>query len=287
MFLNLARPRGAGHRRAGRARPTALKAELIAQLSGLRDDETGEVAITRGVRHRASSTAGPYLENAPDLLIGYNAGYRASWDGATGVVAGAGLRGQRQGLERRPLHRSAAGAGRALLQPHDRHARIRRWSTSRRPSLRAVRPRRRPAHMDGKPLFDSRRSPARNVPGATRRREGRRVGDAGRPPPRRRRCAVAAAAAQPRCSAAVRARKAPRARHRARLRRHGLRAGAAADGRGPPAEPVAAGRAGHASQPLGTVDAAAEPGRLVELHHRPGRGRPRHLRLRPPRPEDA
>ena len=27
--------------------------------------------------------------NAPDLLIGYNAGYRASWDGATGVVASA------------------------------------------------------------------------------------------------------------------------------------------------------------------------------------------------------
>ena len=31
---------------------------------------------------------GPYLENAPDLLIGYNAGYRMSWDCATGVVAG-------------------------------------------------------------------------------------------------------------------------------------------------------------------------------------------------------
>ncbi len=29
---------------------------------------------------------GPYLTNGPDLLIGYNAGYRASWDGATGVV---------------------------------------------------------------------------------------------------------------------------------------------------------------------------------------------------------
>jgi hypothetical protein len=30
---------------------------------------------------------GPYLVNAPDLLFGYNAGYRVSWDGATGVVA--------------------------------------------------------------------------------------------------------------------------------------------------------------------------------------------------------
>ena len=32
--------------------------------------------------------SGPYLENAPDLLIGYNAGYRTSWDCATGVVSG-------------------------------------------------------------------------------------------------------------------------------------------------------------------------------------------------------
>ena len=32
--------------------------------------------------------SGPYLENAPDLLIGYNTGYRTSWDCATGVVSG-------------------------------------------------------------------------------------------------------------------------------------------------------------------------------------------------------
>ncbi len=31
---------------------------------------------------------GPYKGNAPDLLVGYNHGYRISWDGATGVVAG-------------------------------------------------------------------------------------------------------------------------------------------------------------------------------------------------------
>ncbi len=31
---------------------------------------------------------GPYSENAPDLVIGYNAGYRTSWDCATGMVSG-------------------------------------------------------------------------------------------------------------------------------------------------------------------------------------------------------
>jgi GAF domain-containing protein len=35
------------------------------------------------------------------------------------------------------------------------------------------------------------------------------------------------------------------------------------------------------------LDAAAEPGRLVQLHHRSRPGRPRHLRLHPPRPTRA
>ncbi len=39
-------------------------------------------------------------------------------------------------------------------------------------------------------------------------------------------------------------------------------------------------------QTLAHLGPAAEPGRLVELHHRHRRRRPRHLRLRPPRPED-
>jgi len=66
----------------------ALKTELKAQLDGLRDDEKSEVAI-----NEAFDTdllyRGPYKGNAPDLLIGYNHGYRISWDCAGGVVAGA------------------------------------------------------------------------------------------------------------------------------------------------------------------------------------------------------
>jgi predicted AlkP superfamily phosphohydrolase/phosphomutase len=66
----------------------ALKTELKAQLDGLRDDEKNEVAI-----NEAFDTdllyRGPYKGNAPDLLIGYNHGYRISWDCAGGVVAGA------------------------------------------------------------------------------------------------------------------------------------------------------------------------------------------------------
>ncbi|MGE0123584.1 MAG: alkaline phosphatase family protein [Vicinamibacterales bacterium] len=69
------------------AEAAALKAELAAKLGGLPDAATGEVGI-REAFDTAALYSGPYLENAPDLIIGYNAGYRASWDGASGVVAG-------------------------------------------------------------------------------------------------------------------------------------------------------------------------------------------------------
>jgi len=65
----------------------ALKAELVSRLSGLRDDERGEVGI-REAFDTGALYQGPYVREAPDLLVGYNAGYRASWDCATGVVAG-------------------------------------------------------------------------------------------------------------------------------------------------------------------------------------------------------
>jgi predicted AlkP superfamily phosphohydrolase/phosphomutase len=64
-----------------------LKAELIAKLSGAVDGERGVVGITEGF-DTGSLYRGPYVREAPDLLVGYNRGYRASWDCATGVVAG-------------------------------------------------------------------------------------------------------------------------------------------------------------------------------------------------------
>jgi predicted AlkP superfamily phosphohydrolase/phosphomutase len=65
----------------------ALKAEIVARLSGLRDDGKDAIAV-REVFDTARLYDGPYVGNAPDLLIGYNAGYRVSWDCASGVVAG-------------------------------------------------------------------------------------------------------------------------------------------------------------------------------------------------------
>ncbi|MFQ5649761.1 MAG: alkaline phosphatase family protein [bacterium] len=62
-----------------------LKSELIEKLSGLVDPQNGEVAITEMYdSHKIYS--GPYVNEGPDLISGYNIGYRISWNGATGVV---------------------------------------------------------------------------------------------------------------------------------------------------------------------------------------------------------
>ena len=66
----------------------ALKKELKEKLEGLVDEETGEVAIVR-VYDTAELYSGPYVDNGPDLIIGYNEGYRASWDGAIGKGNGS------------------------------------------------------------------------------------------------------------------------------------------------------------------------------------------------------
>jgi len=86
MFLNLEGREAQGIVKPG-AEAAALKAELVAKLNGLKDDESGEVAINE-LFETARLYQGPYLVNAPDLIVGYNAGYRCSWDGATGVVSG-------------------------------------------------------------------------------------------------------------------------------------------------------------------------------------------------------
>ncbi len=68
-----------------RSEVDSLKAEIGTKLKGLRDEENDEVAIVEAF-DTAQLYRGPYLENAPEFIIGYNRGYRTSWDCATGVV---------------------------------------------------------------------------------------------------------------------------------------------------------------------------------------------------------
>ena len=85
LYLNL-RGREAQGTVGEREEAKRLKAELLQKLNGLKDGaNSGAVAITR-VYDKDAIYAGPYKDNAPDLLVGYNEGYRASWDGVTGIV---------------------------------------------------------------------------------------------------------------------------------------------------------------------------------------------------------
>ena len=68
------------------AEAEALKRELIAKLSGLPDDPLGATAI-RQIYATSALYKGPYLDAAPDLIVGYNDGYRTSWDAAVGKVS--------------------------------------------------------------------------------------------------------------------------------------------------------------------------------------------------------
>jgi len=86
MFLNLKGREQHGIVERGEEEE-ALKAELVEKISGLVDEEKGEVGITE-LFDVKKLYSGPYMGNAPDLLIGYNSGYRISWDGATGMASG-------------------------------------------------------------------------------------------------------------------------------------------------------------------------------------------------------
>jgi predicted AlkP superfamily phosphohydrolase/phosphomutase len=63
----------------------ALKKDIIEKLNGLKDEENGQTAINT-VFDRDDLPPGPYKENCPDMIVGYNEGYRVSWDSVTGKV---------------------------------------------------------------------------------------------------------------------------------------------------------------------------------------------------------
>jgi predicted AlkP superfamily phosphohydrolase/phosphomutase len=86
MFLNMKGREAEGIVVPGEE-ATRVKEEIISKLNGLMDEEKREVGI-KEVFDTAKVYGGPYVENAPDLIIGYNGGYRISWDGATGMVSG-------------------------------------------------------------------------------------------------------------------------------------------------------------------------------------------------------
>jgi len=84
LYLNLKGREREGIVEAG-AEAETLKEELRAKLQGLIDPASGTVGIT-GVFDCDAVYAGPYVDNAPDLIVGYGEGFRASWDSVMGKV---------------------------------------------------------------------------------------------------------------------------------------------------------------------------------------------------------
>ena len=84
LYLNIAGRESHGFVKPG-AEADALTKELIGKLDGLVDPETGKVSIS-GVFACNELYAGPYAGNAPDLIVGYSEGHRASWDAVNGKV---------------------------------------------------------------------------------------------------------------------------------------------------------------------------------------------------------
>jgi len=83
VYLNLRGREAQGI--VGQEEADGLRAELAARLTGLSDG--GTTAIERAYIAR-EVYRGPYTDAAPDLVIGYADGYRASWDAAVGKATG-------------------------------------------------------------------------------------------------------------------------------------------------------------------------------------------------------
>jgi predicted AlkP superfamily phosphohydrolase/phosphomutase len=60
-----------------------LREELCGKLSGLVDDETSELAISRAFDAH-EIYRGPYRAEGPDIVVGYGKGYRVCWEAAVG-----------------------------------------------------------------------------------------------------------------------------------------------------------------------------------------------------------
>jgi predicted AlkP superfamily phosphohydrolase/phosphomutase len=84
IFLNVRGREAQGVVEPG-AEAAALAEELAARLGGLQEPGSGGLAIQEVFpAHRLYR--GPYADQAPDLIVGYAPGWRASWDGVRGVV---------------------------------------------------------------------------------------------------------------------------------------------------------------------------------------------------------
>lgn len=85
IFINLKDRFSQGIVTSG-AEAEQLRAEIARKLALLVDPATGKQAIRR-VYEAARAYRGPYKDQAPDLIVGYERGYRVSWEAAIGKTS--------------------------------------------------------------------------------------------------------------------------------------------------------------------------------------------------------
>lgn len=85
IYLNLKGRRAQGIVESGEEE-VGLRKEIQQRLRGLRDEERDAPAVAE-VYDLKELYKGPYVADAPDLLVGFHVGYRISWDCATGQIS--------------------------------------------------------------------------------------------------------------------------------------------------------------------------------------------------------
>lgn len=94
LYINLA-----GRERNGIVTPGAEAERVVARIAGrLRDarDPAGGQPMVETVYEPRKVFRGPALDSAPDLIVGYRPGYRASWQTALGAVPEAAVEDNRE-----------------------------------------------------------------------------------------------------------------------------------------------------------------------------------------------
>ena len=108
LYLNLH-----GREREGVVEPGAQADVMLKQIKdellSAHDPKNNLAAITR-VDLASNIYQGPYAQQGPDLIVGYNRGYRAGWQTILGNFP-ADIFRQLQSMERRSLHGLHVGAG--------------------------------------------------------------------------------------------------------------------------------------------------------------------------------
>ncbi len=87
IYFNLRGREGQGIVSAG-AEYKALQDEIRSKLVELKDPDTGE-SVFRDIYKRDDIYKGEYLQNAPDLQVGFNDGFRVGWQDTLGGVTRA------------------------------------------------------------------------------------------------------------------------------------------------------------------------------------------------------